>query len=122
MIQLLDPETDCGDYKGVPCTLGYRFFLRDGLLHMHTTMRTQDLWLGFCYDIFSATIMQDLLADWLGEGEPPGSGEFEELPGRMASFSHGRPASSAATLPGSLASPPDFRLSRSMATRRPRTP
>ncbi|WP_300611630.1 thymidylate synthase [Trebonia sp.] len=66
VIQLFDPETDFGDYKDVPCTLGYRFFLRDGLLHMHTTMRSQDLWLGFCYDMFTATIMQELLADWLG--------------------------------------------------------
>jgi thymidylate synthase len=68
VIQLFDPEADSGDYKDVPCTLGYRFFLRDGLLHMHTTMRSQDLWLGFCYDIFTATIMQELLASWIGAG------------------------------------------------------
>jgi thymidylate synthase len=66
VIQLFDPEADSGDYRDVPCTLGYRFFLRDGLLHMHTTMRSQDLWLGFCYDIFTATIVQELLARWIG--------------------------------------------------------
>ncbi len=66
VIQLFDPEADSGDHKDVPCTLGYRFFLRDGLLHMHTTMRSQDLWLGFCYDIFTATIVQELLARWIG--------------------------------------------------------
>jgi len=27
----------------VLCTLGYRFFLREDRLHMHTTMRSQDL-------------------------------------------------------------------------------
>ena len=68
VIQLFDPEADSGDHKDVPCTLGYRFFLRDGLLHMHTTMRSQDLWLGFCYDIFTATIVQELLASWIGAG------------------------------------------------------
>src|SRR5580658_6024125 len=68
VIQLFDPEADSGDHKDVPCTLGYRFFLRDGLLHMHTTMRSQDLWLGFCYDIFTTTILQELLAGWLGAG------------------------------------------------------
>jgi thymidylate synthase len=68
VIQLYDPETDTRGHKDVPCTLGYRFFLRDGLLHMHTTMRSQDLWLGFCYDIFTATILQELLAGWLGAG------------------------------------------------------
>lgn len=68
VIQLYDPEADARGHKDVPCTLGYRFFLRDGLLHMHTTMRSQDLWLGFCYDIFAATILQELLAGWLGAG------------------------------------------------------
>jgi len=68
VIQLYDPEADARGHKDVPCTLGYRFFLRDGMLHMHTTMRSQDLWLGFCYDIFTATILQELLAGWLGAG------------------------------------------------------
>jgi thymidylate synthase len=68
VIQLFDPGTDFLGHKDVPCTLGYRFFLRDGLLHMHTTMRSQDLWLGFCYDIFTATLIQELLAGWLGAG------------------------------------------------------
>jgi thymidylate synthase len=66
VIQLFDPEADNRGHKDVPCTLGYRFFLRDGLLHMRTTMRSQDLWLGFCYDIFTATILQELLAGWVG--------------------------------------------------------
>jgi thymidylate synthase len=66
VIQLYDPEVDTQGHKDVPCTLGYRFFLREGLLHMRTTMRSQDLWLGFCYDIFTATILQELLAGWLG--------------------------------------------------------
>jgi thymidylate synthase len=68
VIQLYDPEADARGHKDVPCTLGYRFFLRDGLLHMHTTMRSQDLWLGFCYDIFTTTILQELLAGWLDAG------------------------------------------------------
>jgi thymidylate synthase len=71
VVQLYDPEIDAHGHKDVPCTLGYRFFLRDGLLHMHTTMRSQDLWLGFCYDIFTATILQELLAGWLGAGLGP---------------------------------------------------
>ena len=68
VVQLFDPGADFQGYKDVPCTLGYRFFLRDGLLHMHTTMRSQDLWLGFSYDIFTATLIQELLAGWLGAG------------------------------------------------------
>lgn len=65
VIQLFDPERDTCGHRDVPCTLGYRFFLRGGRLHMHTTMRSQDLWLGFPYDIFAATVLQELLAGWL---------------------------------------------------------
>ena len=65
VVQLFDPDADFRGYKDVPCTLGYHFFLRDGLLQMHTTMRSQDLWLGFCYDIFTATVIQERLAGWL---------------------------------------------------------
>jgi thymidylate synthase len=66
VIQLYDPARDGQGHKDVPCTLGYRFFLRDGALDMHTTMRSQDLWLGFCYDLFTATIVHELMAAWTG--------------------------------------------------------
>ncbi len=65
VVQLFDPGLDFQGHKDVPCTLGYRFYLRGGRLHMHTTMRSQDLWLGFCYDVFTATVLQELLAGWL---------------------------------------------------------
>ena len=65
VIQLFDPTWDTRGHRDVPCTLGYRFYLRSGRLHMHTTMRSQDLWLGFPYDIFAATLLQELLAGWL---------------------------------------------------------
>jgi thymidylate synthase len=66
VIQLFDPARDFCGHRDVPCTLGYRFYLRGGRLHMHTTMRSQDLWLGFGYDVFAATVLQELLAGWLG--------------------------------------------------------
>jgi len=66
VIQLYDPARDSGAHKDVPCTLNYRFYLRGGRLEMHTSMRSQDLWLGFCYDIFAATVLHELMAGWLG--------------------------------------------------------
>ncbi|MGI9001650.1 MAG: thymidylate synthase [Pseudonocardia sp.] len=66
VVQIYDAERDTLGYRDVPCTLGYRFFLREGRLHMHTTMRSQDLWLGFPYDIFTTTLIQELMAGWLG--------------------------------------------------------
>ncbi|MGW0324471.1 thymidylate synthase [Nocardia sp. NPDC003183] len=66
VIQLYDPQRDTRGHRDVPCTLGYRFYLRRGRLHMHTTMRSQDVWLGFPYDIFTNTLIHELLAGWLG--------------------------------------------------------
>ncbi|KWV32842.1 thymidylate synthase [Micromonospora rifamycinica] len=65
VIQLFDPSRDHRGYRDVPCTLGYRFFVRDGRLIMHTSMRSQDLWLGFPYDIFTTTLIHELMAGWL---------------------------------------------------------
>ena len=33
---------------------------------MHTTMRSQDLWLGFPYDVFTFTVLHELMAGWVG--------------------------------------------------------
>jgi thymidylate synthase len=66
VIQLYNPERDTRGHRDVPCTLSYRFFIRQGQLRMHTTMRSQDLWLGLPYDLFTATLVQELLAGWLG--------------------------------------------------------
>ncbi|WUH97684.1 thymidylate synthase [Spirillospora sp. NBC_00431] len=68
VVQLWDPARDHRGHKDVPCTLGYWFVLRDERLDMHTMMRSQDLWLGFCYDIFAATVLHELMAGWVGTG------------------------------------------------------
>ncbi|WP_033376044.1 thymidylate synthase [Actinopolyspora halophila] len=65
VITLFDPSRDFAGYRDVPCTLGYRFWLRDGVLHMFTNMRSQDAWLGLPYDLFTFTILHELLAGWL---------------------------------------------------------
>lgn len=65
VITLFDPSRDFAGFRDVPCTLGYRFSLRDGALHMFTSMRSQDAWLGLPYDLFTFTILHELLAGWL---------------------------------------------------------
>ena len=62
---MFDPAQDFSGYRDVPCTLGYRFALREGALHMFTSMRSQDAWLGLPYDVFTFTILHELLAGWL---------------------------------------------------------
>ncbi|MFM9442610.1 thymidylate synthase [Streptomyces acidiscabies] len=65
VIQLYDPVRDAAGHKDVPCTLGFRFHLRDGRLHMSTTMRGQDVWIGLPYDLFFFTVLHELVAGWL---------------------------------------------------------
>lgn len=68
VITLFDPARDFSGYRDVPCTLGYRFALREGVLHMFTSMRSQDAWLGMPYDLFTFTILHELVAGWVGVG------------------------------------------------------
>lgn len=55
-------------YKGelnsndVNCTVYLQFFIRDGKLILHTHMRSNDLWMGFPYDIFQFTCLQIMMA------------------------------------------------------------
>ncbi|MEV7971194.1 thymidylate synthase [Sphaerisporangium sp. NPDC088356] len=66
VIQLYDPARDSAGHRDVPCTLGFRFHLRQKRLHMSTTMRSQDLWTGMPYDLFFTTTLHELMAGWLG--------------------------------------------------------
>ncbi|MEV4033688.1 thymidylate synthase [Streptomyces umbrinus] len=65
VIQLYDPAQDAAGHKDVPCTLGFSFHLRAGRLHMSTSMRGQDVWIGLPYDLFFYTTLQELVASWL---------------------------------------------------------
>jgi thymidylate synthase len=66
VIQLFDPLQDWRGARDVPCTLSYRFFIRDGRLHQHTSMRSQDAWLGMPYDLFSGAVLHTLVAAEVG--------------------------------------------------------
>ncbi|MEV0934310.1 thymidylate synthase [Streptomyces phaeochromogenes] len=66
LIQLYDPARDAAGHRDVPCTLGFAFHLRAGRLHMSTTMRGQDVWIGMPYDLFFYTVLHELVAGWLG--------------------------------------------------------
>jgi len=52
----------CGNTPDIPCTLSLQFLARDGFLHCICTMRSNDLWFGFPYDIWCFTTLQKLLA------------------------------------------------------------
>lgn len=52
--------------KDVPCTVYLQFFIRNGQLHLAVHMRSNDIWMGVPYDMFSFTFMQMKMAMELG--------------------------------------------------------
>ncbi len=52
--------------KDVNCTVCLQFFIREGKLYLTTYMRSNDLWLGFPYDVFQFMNMQVLMSMELG--------------------------------------------------------
>lgn len=47
------------------CTLSLQFLIRDNKLNMITTMRSNDIVLGFTYDVFAFTMLQEIMANEL---------------------------------------------------------
>lgn len=47
--------------KDVPCTLALQLLVRDRQLHMSVTMRSNDVWWGLPYDVFSFTCLQEAM-------------------------------------------------------------
>jgi thymidylate synthase len=70
VVQIWRPTDLCeavrGGRKDLPCTLSWQFVVRDGALHMCTTMRSNDAWLGTPYDVYCFTCIQRLVAGTLG--------------------------------------------------------
>lgn len=57
---------DATESKDVNCTVCLQFMIRNGKLYMTTYMRSNDIWLGFPYDVFQFTAMQILMSMELG--------------------------------------------------------
>lgn len=51
--------------KDIPCTVSLQFLVREQKLHCICTMRSNDIWLGMPYDIWSFTCLQILIAQEL---------------------------------------------------------
>lgn len=55
-----------GDKKDLPCTLTWQFLVRRGQLEMIVNMRSNDLWIGFPYDVYVFRCIQTIMAYELG--------------------------------------------------------
>lgn len=52
--------------KDTPCTVYLQFFIRNGALNMSVHMRSNDIWMGVPYDMFSFCFLQMKMAMELG--------------------------------------------------------
>lgn len=57
---------DHRESRDVPCTVSLHFMVRDGALELITYMRSNDVWLGWPYDVVMFTVLQEALATDLG--------------------------------------------------------
>lgn len=65
VIQLFDASDLASDHHDITCTCSLQFLARKGKLNMHTSMRSNDAFLGLPHDIFSFTMLQEIIAKTL---------------------------------------------------------
>src|SRR6185437_7879018 len=66
VIQLFDAADIARQHKDVPCTCTLQFMRRGQRLHMFTTMRSNDAFMGLPHDVFAFTMLQEIIARTLG--------------------------------------------------------
>ncbi|RYD41424.1 MAG: thymidylate synthase, partial [Verrucomicrobiaceae bacterium] len=79
VVQIFDAEDMASPHSEVPCTTTLQFFVRSKRLHMLTTMRSNDAWIGLPHDIFCFTMLQEIVARSLGVG----LGRYRHFAGSM---------------------------------------
>lgn len=62
VIQLFDAADLAVEHKDVPCTCTLQFMIRGGRLHLFTSMRSNDAYLGLPHDVFAFTMLQEIIA------------------------------------------------------------
>lgn len=64
VIHIKDPDDT--PTKDTPCTVYLQFFVRENKLHLSVHMRSNDIWMGVPYDMFSFCFLQMKMAMELG--------------------------------------------------------
>lgn len=62
VVTLWHNERDAQHHPDLPCTVYLNFTIRDGKLFLTTHMRSNDVWWGWCYDLFQFTQLQLTMA------------------------------------------------------------
>ncbi len=66
VVQLFNAEDISNRKKEIPCTCTFQFICRENKLHMVVSMRSNDAFLGLPHDVFSFTMIQEIIARALG--------------------------------------------------------
>src|SRR3569623_177116 len=66
VIQLFNAEDLSASYREIPCTCTLQFVIRDSKLHLLTSMRSNDAFVGLPHDVFTFTMFQEIVARSLG--------------------------------------------------------
>jgi thymidylate synthase len=66
VIQIFNAEDLADKHEEIPCTTTLQFFVREELLHLIATMRSNDAYIGFPHDVFCFTMLQEIVARALG--------------------------------------------------------
>jgi len=66
VVQLFNAEDIAERHKEIPCTCTLQFIKRVGRLHMNACMRSNDAFVGLPHDVFSFTMLQEMMARSLG--------------------------------------------------------
>lgn len=61
VIQLFDADDLNRGHNSIPCTGTLQFMLRNDVLHMFTSMRSNDVFLGLPHDFFCFTMLQEIM-------------------------------------------------------------
>lgn len=88
VIELFNAEDNAKRHKEVPCTTTLQFLLRGGELHLITTMRSNDAYLGLPHDVFCFTMLQEMAARILGAE----LGGYRHFVASMHLYDRNRPA------------------------------
>jgi thymidylate synthase len=66
VIQIYDSQDLLGTPKEVPCTISLQFLIRNKLLELVVSMRSNDAFMGLPHDVFSFTMLQEIMARTVG--------------------------------------------------------
>jgi thymidylate synthase len=61
VVQIFNAEDLANHHKDIPCTTTLQFLVRDELVHLIVTMRSNDAYIGLPHDVFCFTMLQEIV-------------------------------------------------------------